>query len=491
MLVMPPDLTDKTREDLAWEIVRLRQENAELKRMVFGRKAERFIGSGPDGQLSLDLGADQKASTEGEPKTEEITYTRQKKQGGVVKIHPGRAPLPAHLPRVEVTIEPAEDTEGLLRIGEEITEELDYKPGTFFVRRYRRPKYAKADGEGVLIGSLPTRPIDKGIPGPGLLAQILVDKYVDHLPLYRQGKRFERQGVKIADSTLGDWLRQAIIPLQPLYEAMKSHLLNSSYIQADETTIKVLDKDKKGSTHLGYYWVYHAPESRIALFDYQKGRGREGPAQFLQHYHGDLQCDGYEAYELFESRPGVRVLNCMAHGRRYFEKAQDNDQQRAAFVLEKMQALYAIERRARELHLDVPARLALRQQNAVPILEELRHWLKANLTDVLPKSTIGEAIAYNLRRWDKLCIYASDGRLEIDNNLVENTIRPVALGRKNYLFAGSHDSAQRAAILYSILASCKICNVNPLEYLTDVLGRIQDHPINAIENLLPYNWKPL
>lgn len=180
----------------------------------------------------------------------------------------------------------------------------------------------------------------------------------------------------------------------------------------------------------------------------------------------------------------------MAHGHRYFEKALDNDQGRAAFVLEKIQALYAIERRARELQLDVPARLALRQQNAVPILEELRLWLKTNLTEVLPKSTIGEAIAYNLRRWDKLCIYATDGRLEIDNNLVENTIRPVALGRKNYLFAGSHDSAQRAAILYSILASCKICNVNPLEYLTDVLGRIQDHPIKAIEQLLPYNWKP-
>ncbi|MCK6695308.1 MAG: IS66 family transposase, partial [Thermoanaerobaculia bacterium] len=318
---MPPDLTDKSREDLAWEIVRLRQENAELKRMVFGRKSERFVGSGPDGQLSLELGADQKTAVEGQVDSEEITYTRQKKQGGMAKIHPGRAPLPAHLPRVEVTIEPAEDTEGLVRIGEEITEELDYKPGQFFVRRYRRPKYVKADGEGVLIGSLPTRPIDKGVPGAGLLAQILVDKYVDHLPLYRQGKRFEREGVKIADSTLGDWLRQAVYPLQPLYQAMKNHLLQSGYIQADETTIKVLDKDKKGSTHLGYYWVYHALESKIAIFDYQKGRGRDGPAQFLQHYQGDLQCDGYEAYELFESRSGVRVLNCMAHGRRYFEKA--------------------------------------------------------------------------------------------------------------------------------------------------------------------------
>jgi hypothetical protein len=340
----------------------------------------------------------------------------------------------------------------------------------------------------VLIGKLPTRPIEKGIPGPGLLAQIITDKYVDHLPLYRQDKRYQREGVKIPLSTLGDWLRQSVHLLEPIYRAMIQLLLQSDYIQADETTIKVLDKEKKGSTHLGYYWVYRAPVTNIAIFEYQKGLGQEWPLEFLKDFKGDLQCDGWDAYEVFEKYPNVCVLNCMAHARRYFEKALDNDRQRAVFVLNQIKALYAIEEEARQQNLDHAQRRALRQKKAIPILDELHEWLKDNLQYTTPQSLIGKAFAYSLNRWDKLGFYNTDGKLEIDNNLIENAIRPIAIGRKNYLFAGSHDSAQRAAVVYSILASCKIANINPVEYLMDVLSRIADHPINAIEELLPHRW---
>ena len=484
---MPPDLIEKSREDLGWEVVRLRQENADLKRMLFGRKSERFAGEAEDGQLSLDLGAAAAQADVPEVEAETITYKR--KASTSVKIHPGRAPLPAQLRRVDIVIEPEEDTTGLVCIGEEITEELEYKPGSFFVKRYRRRKYAKAGGEGVLIGTLVGRPIEKGIAGPGLLAQIIADKYVDHLPLYRQGKRYEREGVKIPDSTLGDWLKQSVHLLQPIYQAMIQQLLQSDYIQADETTIKVLDKDKKGSTHLGYYWVYRAPVTNIAVFEYQKGRAQVWPIEFLKNFKGDLQCDGYDGYENFESRPHINVLNCMAHARRPFEKALDNDRARAMFVLNKMKVLYAIEDEARQKNMDHNQRLALRQEKAIPVLEELHTWLQDNLVHTTPQSLIGKAFAYSIRRWHKLCRYTTDGKLEIDNNLIENAIRPVALGRKNYLFAGSHDSAQRAAVVYSILASCKIANINPVEYLTDVLARIAEHPINAIGEILPDKWK--
>lgn len=484
---MPPDLTEKSREDLGWEVVRLRQENADLKRMLFGRKSERFVGEELDGQLSLDLEGAVPQGEVLEVEEETITYKRSK-PGAPVKIHPGRAPLPPQLKRVDIVIEPQEDTTGLICIGEEITEELEYKPGSFYVNRYRRRKYAKAGGEGVLIGTLPGRPIEKGMAGPGLLAQIIADKYVDHLPLYRQGKRYEREGVKIPDSTLGDWLKQSVHLLEPIYQAMVRKLLQSDYIQADETTIKVLDKDKKGSTHLGYYWVYRAPITNIAVFEYQKGRAQVWPIEFLKNFKGNLQCDGYDAYENFESREGINVLNCMAHARRPFEKALDNDRARAVFVLNKMKILYAVEDEARQKNMDHHQRRALREEKTIPVLQELHTWLKDNLMHTTPQSLIGKAFAYSLRRWDKLCLYTTDGKLEIDNNLIENAIRPVALGRKNYLFAGSHDSAQRAAVVYSILASCKIANINPVEYLTDVLSKIADHPINTIDELLPERW---
>ena len=358
------------------------------------------------------------------------------------------------------------------------------------MRRYVRPRYVSED-ESFYIAPLPNRPIDKGIPGPGLLAQILMDKFVDHLPVYRQVQRYERLGIKLAESTLGGWLSSTCELLNPLYEALRQSVLGQTYLQADETPIPVLDKKKKSKTHRGYQWAYHSPEIRLVFFEYQPGRGREGPKEHLKDFAGYLQTDGYEVYEWINAqRDDITLLHCMAHARRYFEKALDSDAERAGYTLTEIQKLYAIERHARQADLSDEQRCVLRQEQAVPVLEELHAWLLAQAASVLPKSRIGQAVAYSLRRIKTLSLYTTDGRLEIDNNKIENTIRPIALGRKNYLFAGSHAAAQRIAVFYSLLGSCKLHNIEPYSYLKGVLERLPDHPINQIDDLLPHRWKP-
>ncbi len=393
--------------------------------------------------------------------------------------------LPASLPREQVIIEPTENVSGWIKIGEEVTEELERIPGKLFVKQYIRPKYARPDGEGVVIGELPSRPIDKGIAGPGLLAQIIIDKYTDHLPIHRQVQRFEREGIKLPASTLTDWISATCALLEPLYEVLRKEILSCTYLQADETPIKVLDKDKKGTTHRGYHWVYHAPQERLVLFDYREGRGREGPQECLKDFKGYLQTDGYVVYEDFANKPGITLLSCMAHARRKFDEAKDNDLVRASYVLTEMQKLYALERQAKESDLSADELCGLRQQQAIPVLDNLKTWMLENYKAVLPQSVIGQAMHYSLQRWDKLSLYTTDARLRIDNNLVENAIRPVAIGRKNYLFAGSHNGARRAAMLYSFLGTCKMNHINPFDWLKDVLIKIPQHPVNKIELLIP------
>ena len=269
----------------------------------------------------------------------------------------------------------------------------------------------------------------------------------------------------------------------------KKKILQGDYLMADETPISVLTEDKPGATHKGYHWVYYSPIERMVLFDYRKGRGREGPEELLKDYRGTLQTDGYTAYDSFEHKPGITLLACMAHARRKFDEALKNDKTKAEHVLGLMQQLYQIERQAREENLDYDQRKALRQDKAAPVLQELHAWLKENVIQTLPKSAIGIAITYTLHLWPRLIRYLDDGRYEIDNNWIENSIRPVALGRKNYLFAGSHEGAQRAAIMYSFLGTCKINNIGPLEWLSNVLKRFPDHSIQRLEELLPQNLK--
>lgn len=475
-----------SREELLLTVVELKHELDQLKRLVFGSRHERFVPAIPQEQLALGLTVETKPTLPAVA-LQTIEYTRKQKKETSEKIQTGRMKLPADLPREQVILEPAEDVSELKKIGEEITEELERIPGKLFVRQYVRPKYALPQGEGVIIAQLPARPIDKGIAGPGLLAQIVIDKYTDHLPVYRQVQRFEREGIKLSSSTLTDWISGTCALLEPLYEVLKKKVQAAHYVQSDESPIKVLDKDKKGTTHRGYHWVYHAPVERLVLFDYREGRGREGPREILKNFTGYLQTDGYAVYEEFDKKSNITLLHCMAHARRKFDEAKDNDMTRAAYALTEIQKLYALERQAKEDDLSTDQRYALRQQQAVPLLNDLKSWMLENYKAVLPKSPIGQALHYSLERFDKLILYTSHGKLEIDNNLVENAIRPLAVGRKNYLFAGSHKGAQRAAMLYSFLGTCKINDVNPFLWLRSTLEKIPNHPVNKIEELLPRN----
>jgi transposase len=480
-------------QDLLLENQKLREENQQLKsqiqklqnqteqliRIIYGKKSERYAPAIP-GQTSLPF--DITVSEKPEVKKETIIYEREKPSGK--SNHKGRLPLPDHLQRVDVNIAPKEDVTGLVKIGEEITEQLECEPGKLFVKRYRRAKYAKPQGEGVVIGELPSFIVPRGIAGASLLALIIIQKYVDHLPLYRQIEIFKRMGIEIPSSTMSDWVALCMNELTPLYEALKAKILSANYLMADETPIKVLDRDKNGNITLGYYWVYRDPGSGLVLFDYRPGRGREGPEDILKNFEGFLQADGYPVYENFDTKK-ITLFHCMAHARRKFDEALSNDRIRAEYVLLEMQKLYHVEKTCRELNYSHGQRYELRQEKSIPVLENLHRWLKENMQAGNPKSPIRTAINYSLQRWDKLMLYASNGMLEIDNNLVENSIRPVALGKKNYLFAGSHEAAKRAAMIYSLLGTCKLKGVEPFEWLKNVFEVLPDSKANRLEELLP------
>ena len=472
--------------------VALKLELDQLKRIIFGSKQERFVPANNNpSQLSLDIQAQEIAqcNISAAKKIEYIRTTKEITENK--KDHPGRMKLPDHLERREIIIQPLEDVSTLKKIGDEITEELEYDPGKLFVNRYVRPKYARSGNEGVVIAPMIDRPLHKAIAGPGLLAQIVIDKYVDHLPLYRQQQRFSRESINIPYSTITDWVSNTCKLIEPLFDQLLREVTGSNYLHADESPIKVLDKDKKGQAHRGYFWVYHNSIERLVLFDYQQGRGREGPVAMLKDFTGHLQTDGYAVYNIFNQREDITLLHCMAHARRMFYEALVNDKARAEYVLEQMGKLYSIERKAKEQLFTYEQLLDLRQGEAIPLLQSLGNWMKEQYVKVLPKSSIGKALAYSIQRWDQLMIYASDGKLNIDNNPVENCIRPVAIGRKNYLFAGSHEAAQRSAMLYSLLGTCKLNEINPFIWLKDVLLRINAYDKDKVSQLLPQNWKLL
>lgn len=478
---------DRQLERKSARIFDLEFQVKELQRLIYGSKRERFVSEMPASQLSLGLEADESEVAQAvEAEIEKITYERQKP----AKPHPGRMELPSHLPVVETIIEPAEDVSQMRCIGHDITDELELQPASMFIKRTRRPKYAAAEAADgsvrIIVAPMHKRPIDKCMAGVELLTTIVTDKHVHHLPIDRQLKRYSMLGVDIPPTTVESWQNLTAELLRPLYAALRSVVKQSKYVQVDETGLAVQDRTKQGTTHKGFLWGYHAPTTKLVYFEYQKGRGKAHCRTMLDDFTGFLQTDDYAAYHDHKARDGVVGLACWAHARRTFDKALDSDRQRASVALKLIQNLYAVERNAREQGLSYDQRKELRLTESLPTLNALSAWLVKELQATLPRSPIGKAIRYCLRLWDELMAYLYNGHLEIDNNLMENAIRPVAIGRKNWLFAGSHAAAENIAMYRSFFATCHANGVNPYHWLRAVLERINYTEPVKYHTLLPH-----
>lgn len=499
--LLPGTLEESNRQlfQSRQEIQHLKHELANLKRMIFGQKRERFVPSVPEEQMSLE-GLFEHAGTKipgfAESK-ETITYERRKPAKG----H-GRKPIPDDLHREKQIIEPAPEEKicsscgaEKKKIGEDITEELEYKPAVFFVNQYIRPKYAPTcscnPAAGITTAALPERPIDKGIAGPGLLSYIIVSKHVDHLPLYRLEQMFKRYNIHIARSTMVGWLEKICFSLEAIYREMHRQLIADSFlIQGDETTLKIQDENVKDKCALGYLWPY-VGDGKLAVFEFIDSRAKEGPTNFLTDFKDRyLMSDGYAGYNKVISDNHLKHLMCWAHARRKFFEAKELAPPFTENVLALIGELYAVERPPdKKEKLSPQQRHDLRQAKSRSVLEKIKALLENPGMTILPKNNVEEAIAYTLNHWQQLNRFLDDGRLPIDNNLVESAIRPVALGRKNWLFAGSYEGAKRLAIFYSLVATCKLNDINPYEYFYDILPKVAAYPCNKIADLTPANWK--
>jgi transposase len=407
----------------------------------------------------------------------------------------GRQPLPRHLKRERIVHDLTEEEkrcsacqQDLRPIGEESSERYEYIPAQLTVIEDICKKYACACT--VKTATKPAQPIEKSTAGASLLAQVIVAKTADHLPLHRQEKIFARHGVDISRKTMGGWLAQCADLLKPLYGSMKEVLFQSKVIGTDDTSVKVLDV-KLPFARTGRIWPYSGDAAHpIILYDYTATRERAGPKAFLKGYRGYLQADAYGGYDAFFKDParGLIEVGCWAHARRYFHKALDSDQARMGPALLLIAQLYRVENGARALRAE--DRLHLRQLQSQPILEKLRNYLLEIQAEILPKSPEGRAVRYTLKNWTALTRYCEDGDLQIDNNATERAIRGVAVGRNNWMFFGSDEGGKTGAVLRSFVASCQRAGVDPFAWLKDILSRICDHPITRLAELLPHNWAP-
>lgn len=491
------DTCHRVIRELSASVAELNQRNARLEhrldqlcRRHFGPTSEK-----DPNQPALFEDPDDSAEAQADASAETIEVPAHRR-----KPSSGRKALPDHLPRYRVDHELGEDEracpccgETRRRIGEEVTEQLEYVPSSLFVWRHVRGKYAcrRCEGE-VALAAKPRQPIEKSVAGPGLLAHVIVSKYGDHIPLHRQEKILKRHKVDIARSTQCGWCAQVAELLKPLYRRLAELIRESHVIQTDDTPEPVQEKGR-GRTKLGRFWVYRGDRHRpYTVFDYTADRSRDGPARWLKRYSAYLQADAYSGYDrLFqegtEAGPLIEVA-CWAHARRYFYDARLKSPGPAQTAMGYIGRLYEIERRAEELEPE--DRRDLRRAEAKPILEEFHRWLLQRQQDALPKSPIGEAIRYTLSNWEALNRYVEDGELSIDNSASERAIRPIAIGRRNWLFAGSDTGGRTAAILFSVIRSCERHEVDPFAYLRDVLARLPDHPVNQLDELLPDRWQP-
>ena len=495
------DETIKARED---KIRQLTDQLAWYRRKFWKPSSEKYIPQDPNQRTidfdGLDVLPEEEQSIK-EAAKEIVTYERKKPEQA--KKQPVRLPLPDYLRREEETIEPEGIDENWVKIGEEVTEILEHKPGELYVRRIVRPKYAikkaqqqhentEANRETIKIGSLPWLPLPRSNAGASLLAELLTGKYVHHLPFHRQLAMFKQAGISISPSTVGGWFSDSCDLLRALYYRLRDIVLATDYIQVDESTVPVINNEKHRAVK-AYLWVVRTVMDNLMFFHYDQGsRAQKVVIDLLHNYQGAVQTDGYEVYSMYEHKKGVLLLGCWAHARRKFTEAAKEDPTGAAYALEQIGMLYRVEEMATDQDMDYVQRAELRKRLAYPILCAFEKWIVSYFPKVMPDGRMGRALKYTYSLFQRLSRYHLDGRYQLDNNLIENAIRPLAIGRKNYLFCGNHDAAENAAIMYSLLGCCKACEVNPREWLTDVLSRIpeynKDYSLD-LADLLPHNWK--
>jgi transposase len=482
-------------------ITKLMQQIEMLQRKIWGKSSERYINEDPL-QRKLDFEGLDLLPEEKELATSAKEEIEQYKKVRVIeakdKNHPVRKPLPESLPREETHIYPEHiNLENWTELAPEITEILERESARWYVRRIIRHKYALKDKsqdveKQIVTAPMPELPIAKSYAGASVLADIIIDKYVNHLPFYRQIEMFKQQGISIAPATINGWFQNVADLLRPTYYRLKELVLTSDYIQSDETTIPIINNEKH-TTIKGYIWMIRAVMDNLVFFHYDQGsRAQKVALQLFKDYQGVIQSDGYAVYDIYEHKKGVLPIGCWAHARRYFEEALKEDKVRASYALEQIGLLYDVERRADQEQLSYDQRADLRARLSYPIMVAFEKWLVNEHPQVLPKGRIGKAIKYTYNIFPKLTRYHLDGRYKIDNNLGENAIRPIALGRKNWLFCGNHDAAENAAIMYSMLGCCKANEVNFRDWLVYFLNNIHRYDTDYskdLAELLPHNFK--
>lgn len=489
-----PEITsvDQARGVVADQFQKIQQllwEVAQLKKQIYGPSSERLA----DERLSKEQILLSLFPQPAQPApTQEVLVAAEEKSERRVR----RQPVAKVLETVSERIEPEQKVcsqcgKDQCEIGCEKSERFEYVPAKVIRHEIVRPKLACPCGQGgVSIAPLPPQLIEQGQAGASLVAHVLLSKYDDHLPLYRQQQQFARLGVNFPRQTLGDWVERGAQWLQPIVREMKRELLAGDYLQVDETPVRVMDPEVPGKCATGYLWVAGRPDGDV-IFEFHPGRSKQCALELIGDFQGALQRDGYSAYgALVKERPAIVPVGCWSHARRKFVDALEHESTEAAEIVGELRKLYLIERHARDQCLESEARLKLRRELSAPILEALRPRLEAVRQKHLPQSPLGKAIAYTLNEWQPLNRFLEDGRWEIDNNLTENAIRPSAVGKKNWLFIGHPQAGWRSAVIYSIIVSCRRRGIDPWEYLRDVLERLPAMKQSKLSSILPGRWQP-